>query len=163
MRISRVNWGEVSEGRPSWSEASGRLWAIWPSPVDHDLCFESAGFTEFSDTDASWNSEFADLVGRLVDALENLGKATLSEGECPVARRRTLSSLRDALIAAATDDNFPPCVISFGAPAIASVRTSDGHAILWAWMAEGTVDPFLIAVAAGRELNEMTMMWERLA
>ena len=102
MRISRLNWGEVSEGRPSWSGASGRLWAIWPSPVDHDLCFESAGFTEFSDTDASWDSEFADLVGRLMGILENLGSATLSEGEYPVDGGRTRSSVRDALIAAAS-------------------------------------------------------------
>jgi hypothetical protein len=64
MRISRVNWGEVNNGRPEWSSPSGQLYAIWPSPVDHDLCFDAAGFADFGDSDDLWHRDFNDLVAR---------------------------------------------------------------------------------------------------
>jgi hypothetical protein len=80
MRISRVNWGELKNERPQWSSMSGRLYAIWPSPVDHDLCFDAAGFADFSDSDDLWHRDFNDLVARVLESLGDLGTAILHEG-----------------------------------------------------------------------------------
>jgi hypothetical protein len=131
--------------------------------MDYDLCFESAGFSDFGDSDPAWNVDFSDLVQRLVDALEEAGTAMLGEGEFPVAAGRTRRAVPDALIAAATDDNFPPCVVNFGEPATASLRTGDGHAILWTWMADGEIGRVLDAVARGRDVKQLTMKWDKLA
>ena len=32
-----------------------RLLAIWPAPVNHDVCFKAAGFTLFGDNDKTGN------------------------------------------------------------------------------------------------------------
>ena len=151
MRIWRLNWGEVSDDRPPWSPVSGRLFAIWPSPVDHDVCFEAAGFADFGDSDDAWHDDFDDLVRRLVDSLY------------PVQGSSARRSVREALVAAARDDNGPPCVVHCGEPRTASIRTSNGHAVLWIWMADGGIGRILAAVAQGREVNQTTMKWEKLA
>jgi hypothetical protein len=164
MRISRVNWGEVNYGRQYWSLMSGRLYAIWPSPVDHDLCFDAAGFTDFGDSDDLWHRDFNDLVASVLDSLAHLGTAILHEGAYPMDRGRTRFSFQDALIAAATDDSFPPCVVGFGDPLRASVRTSDGHAILWIWTSESaSMDAVVTRLAVDLETNQMTLKWENLA
>jgi hypothetical protein len=164
MRISRVNWGEVNDGRPQWSSPSGRLYAIWPSPVDHDLCFDAAGFADFGDSDDLWHRDFNDLVARVLESLAYLGTAILHEGAYPMDRGRTRVSCRDALIAAATDDSFPPCVVGFGDPVRASVRTSNGHAILWIWTSESaSMDAIVTRLAVDHEIKQMTMKWEKLA
>lgn len=141
MKIARVHWAEITEARPSWSSASGRLYAIWPSPIDHDACFAAAGFSDFGDSDEAWDAEFAEFVEKTLAVLGEIGKA----------RGGPRASLRDALIAAARDDNFPPCVVSFGEPVVASVRTSDGHPILWIWIATGGLDALLPRIVASRE------------
>ena len=164
MGILRLNWAELNEGRPAWSSPSGRLYAIWPSPVDHDQCFEAAGFTEFGDSDDSWDRDFSALVAGLIESLAHFGSTVLHEGDYPVERGRQRVSCLDALIAAATDDNFPPCVVAFGDPPSASVRTSNGHAILWTWISKDIdFDTFIGGLAAGREIVNRTMRWETLA
>ena len=162
MKIVRVNWSEITDARPSWSSASGRLCAIWPSPVDHDACFEAAGFSDFSDTDAAWDAEFAAFVETTLAVLGEMGTPVLTEGEYPLDRGRSRGSLRDALVAAARDDNFRPCVVGFGEPVVASVRTSDGHPILWIWITTGGIDALLPRIAASRELRPMTLEWGKL-
>ena len=163
MSIQRLNWGSVGPARPPWADASGRLWAVWPSPVDHDACFDAAGFSEMADTDAAWHDGFSELLERLLTTFEAFGEPRLTEGEYPRQGRRVFRSLRDALLAAATDDNFPPCVVSFGEPARASVRTSDGHPIVWLWTdATPSIDVLLPPVAAGLPTREVALRWEVL-
>jgi hypothetical protein len=48
---------------------------IWLGPIDHDLCFKTAGFTDFVDTDNQWWRDFEELIGRLVDKLLDFGDA----------------------------------------------------------------------------------------
>jgi hypothetical protein len=163
VKISRVNWGEVGEARPSWSPVSGRLCAIWPSPVDHDQCFAAAGFTDFADSDGTWWLHFGDLVARIVGVLEPAGHAVVRTGETPsgVEGRQVVPQ---ALLAAATDDNFPTCLVEFGDPPRASIRTSNGHAIMWLWTADGTaIDAVLSAMALGHEVRQLSLRWDKLA
>jgi hypothetical protein len=89
MKIARVNWAEITDVRPAWSSGSGRLCAIWPSPVDHDACFAAAGFSDLGDTDEVWDAEFAELVETTVAVLGGIGKPVLTEGESSSSRGGT--------------------------------------------------------------------------
>jgi hypothetical protein len=162
MKIFQLNWGEVNEPRPSWSPSSGTLWAVWPSPIDHDLCLRDAGVDEFDDTDSAWNVEFSTLLEKLIKSLAKLGEGTLIQGEYPVDHSCHRVSLCDALIGAATDDNFHPCMVTFGAPPVASLRTSYGHAIIWVWLASGYLDRYLDAIADGRHMRQRKLRWANL-
>ena len=163
MGIERLNWGWVGPARPPWAPASGRLWALWPSPVDHDACFEAAGFHDMADTDATWEDDFCGVLGRLLTAFDAFGASWLTEGAYPRRGRRVFMSPRDVLLAAATDDAFPPCIVSFGEPARASVRTSDGHPLFWLWLDGGaSIEAFLPRVAAGLPTREAVLGWEQL-
>ena len=162
MTIRRVNWGEITKSRPSWSPELWRVWAIWPSPVDHDLCFKAAGFDDFADTDEAWNSEFATFVGGMLGQLETAGRPKLASGEYPVDQGRVRQSLADALVAASRDDNFRPCTVTFGEPARALIRTSDGHPLLWIALAEGDAAKMVAAAAGNRDVREQNLDWEKL-
>ena len=162
MNVEKINWGQVGPARPAWADASGQLWAIWPSPVDHDACFAAAGFNEMADTDAAWDDDFSELLERLLTALKTFGEPRLVEGEYPCQGRRVSTSLREALFAAATNDHFPPCIVSFGEPAQASVRTSDGHPILWLWTSEALGIDRLLTAAAGLPVREAALQWDAL-
>lgn len=157
-----MNWGEVAPPGPAWAPGHGRLWAVWPSPVDHDACFAAAGFTDFADTDAAWDAEFDGMLARGLAALSDLGDAALVAGEYPTERGQPRVSLRDALLAAARDDNFPPCVVAFGEPALASMRTSHGHPIVWVWKATGSVGGLVGRMADGRDVGRCDLDWDRL-
>ncbi len=70
-----------------------------------------------------------------------------------------------ALVAAARDDNVPPCVVEIGAPVQAVVRTSDGHPLLWVWISPGASlrAELLSAIAGPRELWKITLDWKLLS
>jgi hypothetical protein len=160
MAIRAVNCAELSSEALSWCPEGWRLWALWPSPVDHDSCFEQAGFDDFADSDDEWNSGFALLVEDVVRVLGRLGVARLAEGEYPRGRPR--ETLGDALVAAARDDNFAPCVVVFGEPAQGLVRTSDGHPILWMALANGGAEEARHAIGARYALQTRSLKWDKL-
>jgi hypothetical protein len=163
MDLHRLNWGEVTEGRPPWATTSGRFFAIWPSPVDHDVCFEAAGVADLGDTDAEWDDAFCAMLERLLAKLEEVGQPRLTEGVYPPTGIRTSRPVRDALLAASFDDNFRPCSVEFGAPARASVRTSDGHAILWLWIDSDLRFESVLSEAAGTiPTCAATLNWSKL-
>ncbi len=167
--------------RPSWAPGPGRLFAIWPARVNADACFEKAGFHEWSDGVEGAEDEFPRLVTRLVGCLERVGFAVLREGEYPKRHRGLSAALSDlfkqnksvspgptivdALLAAAWSDNFLPCVVNFGEPPQAALRTGDGHDLLWMWTSDSgpDVDGLLDAIAEGRPLRRLTLDWTALA
>ncbi len=160
MVIKLVNWDEVVTAQPPWLPEGWRLWAVWPSPVDHDACFEAAGFRDFADSDEDWDADFACLVQQVMGGLEKVGIAKLNTGEYPIERGHRRESLVDALIAAATDDNFQPCTVTFEETPRAFLRTSDGHRILWVALRSGALD--VVAVVEPRDVRETTLDWARL-
>jgi len=83
--IHRLHWDLIED---SGSESVDLL--IWPGPINHDLCFKTAGFTDFLDPDAQWDRDFEELTGRLVDKLLEFGDA---EHERPALRQKLLSVL----------------------------------------------------------------------
>src|SRR5690606_6200572 len=53
------------------------LLALWPAPVNHDACFEAAGFTFFADNGVAWNKAAEDLLRRVIEHLSDLGASEL--------------------------------------------------------------------------------------
>jgi hypothetical protein len=162
MAIRAVNWGELQDVRPVWLPEGWGLWGIWPSPVDHDVCFQEAGFDDFADSDGEWDSGFALLVEDVLGVLGALGVARLIEGEYPTERGRMRKTFCDALVAAARDDNFAPCVVVFGEPARGFIRTSNGHPILWLVLADAGAAEVREKLGARHEVREGSLRWDKL-
>ena len=160
--IVKVHWGKVGEVGPL------RCYAVWPQPVDHDRCFEQAGFTLFADSDAVWDESFFNLVANIVDTLEPFGALRVVEGELPVQGSRLLraafrGSIVDALVCAATNDQFPACSVEFGLAPEARIRTSDGHPILWITLrAPRSIEELLSRFVDGVPTVETNLNWSIL-
>ena len=153
--ISRLHWCEMpSDDR--WEQ-----FALWPEPVDHDECFATAGFTAFADSDATWDAEFETLLSSLIESLGSHGSPHLVRGETPEG---ATPSVVTSLLCAATDDQFQPCIVSFGSPAQAQLKASDGHPVLWLRLMPGLAfQPLLQAVAAGRPTKRTVLDWSALS
>jgi hypothetical protein len=161
-RIERIHWANV--GMPIEAPV-----AVWPSPVDHDRCFETAGFTAFADSDDAWGSDFSALIRDVVHSLSSYGEPRLVTGHIPVRRRswrrrRETASLLEAITCAATDDSLSRCVVEFGDPACARLIASDGHPILWVALPPG-LDPeaWVAKLARGRPVQETSLKWSALS
>jgi len=176
--IETIHWDELPATLAArWMAAAGRLFALWPAPLDHDACLRDAGFDEFADTDDRWHRELAEIVGSLLASLGSRGAAQKRSGEYPIKTPGQLGGprpqehdpranrLEEAVLAAALDDNFEPCVLEFGSPPVGALRTSDGHAIFWVWLAGAApgFDQLLRAAARGRPVCRTTLDWAKLA
>ena len=182
--IRALNWDLLFGGDDG---DAVRLCALWPSPVDHDACFQAAGFDEFADSDEDWDAEWLDIVIRAIEYLQRYGpiKIERSAGACrederPAWWQRLLiwwwqrfgappgitfaSSLpiSEQLVLASQHDQFGPCVVRFGGVVL---QTDSGHAILWIKMEDQTsFDPPEIAeaCAAGRPVAQRSLDWRHL-
>src|SRR5262245_64231593 len=173
-----LRWDDVSLRGASLAPGPGRILAVFPGTVNADECFRKAGFEEWNCR--SDGSEFDRILAGVVAHLGRLGEprlpSTLAAGRLAV--RPPILWLLDMLVrrlhrprpplhmlqAAANDDRDPPCVVTFGDPACAAVRTSSGHDILWAWLSPQHDDPtaLLAAAANGAVLVRTPLAWECL-
>jgi hypothetical protein len=170
-RIERIHGSPI--GRFTFRDEPGRLFALLPSPVDHDACFERAGFSDFADSTDEWDADFRDVLDRLVGSLLSQGPVTVDGARAAepgfLGLRLGLKSPPDdpagRLVLAASDDQFGPCCAYFGAPARAAVFTDDGHSIVWVWLRENLEDqwPKVLCAAAGTlPVVETKLRWEAL-
>lgn len=157
-----IHWSSLDsapvEGLPA------PFFCVWPEPVDHDLCFEEAGFTAFADSDAAWDADLSQLVDDLLSYLGAFGKPCLIRGDLPVKRRFLRSrtgSIADALVCAATDDQFQGCLIGFGKATSTAIAASDGHPIFWLGGLD-SLNSLLTVVARGRECAQTTLTWSAI-
>lgn len=176
--IHSLHWAEipVDGAVHTWVPGPGRILVLWPAPIDHDACFAAAGFSDFADSDETWDAEFAGMVGSLVRFLERFGEARLQSGDSAreggvlAALGRALGARRqelgpaNAILVAARDDNIPPCEVHFGVPVRAVLRTSNGHPLLWVWSnASGLVREELLAAIGGhRAMPNTSLDWTML-
>ena len=171
MAIEAIHWGDV--GDRGYRGDRGRLFALWPAPVNHDVCFRNAGFDRFADTDDAWDADFAIVIQDLLAALRAHGSPVVT-GE-PIFRRRLIDrllgkrvptlALHEQLALVARDDQWLPCHVDFGEPVRAVVCVSDGHPILWIWLHQDLANAWqdhLHAIARGGTLIETTLRWEVL-
>jgi hypothetical protein len=168
LPIERIHWSLVPKSAAPPAIA-GPCVAIWPGPVDYDACFSAQGFTDFADSDATWNRQFAEIVSRLFTGFSRAGNPSLVAGEIPVRRvgwlrRREMGTLQDALLCAARNDNFRPCTVGFGSPVQAQLTASDGHPIVFVQPgADLPVEDVLAGAAAGLPLVRTDLNWKLLA
>jgi hypothetical protein len=170
MSDIRVHWSRVDDAS---SEADGPVvYAIWPSPVNPDVCFAAAGFTDFGDHEDEWD---AAMVDRLLAELSAFGAPRLLSEPlfpqvpllCRLFRQPEALPLADQVILPMLWDSCPDCVVAFGDGG-ASVRTGCGHVIFWVALPAALVPrrdeaPMVVVRAAGgHPLVHTTLVWARL-
>jgi hypothetical protein len=147
--IRAICWSNVpADLAPGWVQPTGRLVAVWPSPIGADACFQRAGFSEFIDFDeTTWDDEWKLIVRRMLDSLGRYGWARL-QYQRDVYRPRGRSWLRslvpwfdpkeaidlpiaERVLLSTQDDRFAEAVVQFGEPSKVTLRTSFGHPLFW--------------------------------
>jgi hypothetical protein len=126
-----------------------RLLAIWPAPVNHDVCFKEAGFSLFGDNDAAWDQAAERLLGRVLEILSRYGHPKLVGKQLrdnppwylfPFRAIRELPLLEQALLSMHLD-SLPQFHTRFGEGG-AALRTGSGHFLLWITLPDGGEQAF---------------------
>ena len=163
-----VHWSPVSSDPANGSQ----LFALWPAPVNPDVCFSKAGFTDFADADELWERNADELLTRLLSELEKFGAPILvSEplSKSPSWYRRPFAKpekldLRKQIGLPILWDQLPDCLIKFGESGV-SLRTGNGHHLFWIEMPENEAASFqqIVARVAGRHPVVLShLKWEHL-
>jgi len=167
-----VHWSTVQPDAGRGQASPGcRLLAIWPAPVNHDACFEAAGFTLFDDNDEAWDGATEALLQRLLDALCKWGTPQLAskplrydppwylrlfrEGQqLPLAQQALYPMLLDSL---------PSFRARFGQSG-AALQTGNGHFLFWVSLPETGPDAsgFVRSVAGPWPVVETGLRWSVL-
>lgn len=166
-----LHWCELdNEGSPSGIVATTPTFAVWPAPVNPDICFERAGFTCFADADASWEEASDRFLSRLLDKLQQHGEARLVSTPLRHGKRflgRSIGgeplSLREQIAWPTWDDNIPECVVRFGSDV--ELRTSQGHLLYWITLPVAGADEFerfVESIADGHEVIHSRIDLRRL-
>ena len=177
-RIHRIHFGPVPpEEAPVWVDQRHELFAVWPAPIDADVCFKEAGFDDFADSDEHWDAAFERLIASVVGELARLGAPRIAN---PIRVQRPLSlwdgirakqpvedvpPLLEQVRITTEDDRYPDTYVTFGDPPVASLRTGFGHPIFWMTIDRSVgLDPAAFAerVADGLPTAETRLDWSRL-
>jgi hypothetical protein len=178
MQPFTVHWSPVTGNCvKGWREAGVQLFALWPAPVNHDVCFEEAGFTDFGDRDEVWDIKADGLLTRLLAELQRLGSPRLTSEPLfhdpspwylrlfgKTGNTKPLE-LREEIELRLYEDNVPDCVVFFGDSGV-SLNTSFGHQIFWIGLPEILSAGFvqcLGRVAGSHPLIQTDLKWDRLA
>ncbi len=167
MQPFTIHWARVPQ-----ADAEIALFALWPAPVNPDVCFEKAGFTDFGDGDASWDADADGLLTRLLEVLSDYGAPCQTSK--PAAKhlpwyRRFFSApevfdLREQIQLPLSWDHLPDCVVRFGTSGV-SLRTGRGHHIFWITMPEVPARSFpslVTRVAASHPAVQTDLRWQYL-
>ncbi len=150
-----------------------RTLVLWPSRVNADVCFESAGFHDFCDTGLVWDETF-ELLGRLlVHGLSVRAGAphALPARSFPIHKRLLghtppVSTPASALLDAAHEDSLGRVTVLFGDPVAAALTTSDGHPLWWLHSAPGRDDlPEAVRAMCGAAfgMRRRALDWSKLS
>lgn len=181
--IHSLYWSVVaSECASCWIAETSTLFGIWPAPVSHDQCFSEAGFRDFADPDNLWDQDWAQIIQRLLDHLQQYGTPRLHNQDDVLEVLPWYSllyrllwfkplqspvhvSTAQRLIISTEDDRFPNAIVDFGEPLKIRLRTGAGHPICWlAVNSEVVLDSntLLTGIAAGRQVIRMDLEWRHL-
>ena len=162
-----VHWSLVL---PDSSGAA--LFALWPAPMNDDVCFRDAGFTDFGDADEAWDANAEGLLSRLLAEMSMHGEPRLVSAalEQPqpwfrsLFRKPDVFSLRDQISLPIQWDQLPDCVVEFGEAGV-SLRTGQGHHIFWITLPRRLRDAFpaLVHTVAGpHPVLKTDLRWDKL-
>jgi hypothetical protein len=167
-----VHWSPVPAGEAADLPPPGcRLLAVWPAPVNHDACFQAAGFTLFGDNDETWDQAAENLLHRVLAHLSRLGAPTLASPALrddppwylrPFRTGQELPLPQQALLPM-LDDALPGFHAHFGREG-AALRTGSGHFLLWISLPDNGSDPagFVRTIAAPWKVVETALRWAPL-
>ena len=170
--VFQIHWSLISpDDAGELAPPDYRLLAIWPAPVNHDACFEAAGFTLFGDNDEEWDRAAEDLLRQVIAQLSRFGAVKLVSpplrDDPPWYLRlfrtgRDLPLLDQALFPM-KGDWLPSFHARFGTDHTA-LRTGDGHFLLWITLPEDALDPaeFVRSVAQSWEVLQTRLDWRIL-
>ncbi|MBI5779331.1 MAG: hypothetical protein HZA49_07735 [Planctomycetes bacterium] len=164
--IHTLHWAEIEPRY--YAEYTGKdnsLYAIWPAPVDADACFNKAGFNDFSDLDTS--NEFEGILSNLVQSFTKLGTPRVINKYYPSLYHRFFKriDIMGQLLGPVYDDRIPACIVEFGNPKVAAIKTEAGHPILLVTVKKDRNELFqsiLIKIANGRNLKNTILKWEHI-
>jgi len=164
-----LHWDWVA----SATQSSGcQLAAVWPSPVNADVCFQAAGFTDFGDADDRWDALAETWLQRLIAALSAQGTPVLRSP--PLLAHRPwwqrwfkpavpLPLLQQVLMPMHWD-SLPACELHFGDSG-AVLRAGQGHWLCWLRWPEARaaeLPALLQQLAAGHPLHRTPLAWQHL-
>jgi len=168
----QIHWSLVpSDDAADLAPPECRLLAIWPAPVNHDACFEAAGFTLFGDNDEAWDRAAEDVLRRVIAHLSRFGALKLLSTPLrneppwylrPFRTGRELPLLEQALFPMQAD-SLPWFHAQFGGNHTA-LRTGGGHFLLWITLPEAGLDPagFVRSLAKSGDVVETGLDWRIL-
>lgn len=168
----QIHWSLIrSDDAAGLTPPGSRLVAIWPAPVNHDTCFEAAGFSLFGTNDDDWDRAAEDLLRQVIAHLTRFGALNLVSTPLrddlpwylrPFRTGQELPLLEQALFPM-LDDGLPSFHAQFGGDH-AALRTGDGHFLLWITLPEAGPEPsaFARSVAQSREIVETGLDWRIL-
>ena len=167
MQPFTIHWSPVP-GAPD----GGDWFALWPAPMNDDVCFREAGFTDFGDGDESWDADAESLLTRLLEELSRYGTPRLMSE--PAEKHRSwyhrlfataeVFDLRQQIELPIQWDELPDCIVAFGESGV-SLRTGSGHYIFWITLphCDGSSFPNLVArVASSHPIDRTELRWDCL-
>ena len=168
-----INWGEVlgSEIKP----AGWRMYALWPAPVNDDVCFTQAGYSNFQCDDkhyseAYWDAQAEILHQRLIAEFSKLGKPMLLSW--PLSAKKSLFkfwqesvplSMGQQLLLPMYEDSLPQASVRFGETL--ELRTGNGHVLYWIGLSPRSMLDFeqlLPSIAMGWSVKQQQLDWNKL-
>lgn len=154
--VERLCWGMV-EGDLDFVTT-----AIWPAPVDHDQCFEAAGFKDFADSDETWEDELNAMIEALVLEFSAWGSPNARGGEFKGEKSISVAEACLAIEKSVALDELASLFIEFGP---IQVRSGHGHPIFWVKAPnseEFNHDLLLRKLAGGRRVDQVQLDWKAL-
>lgn len=168
-----LHWSPVNTLERAESSPDGlTLLALWPAPVNPDVCFQKAGVTDFGNNDLAWDAQASELLERLLVTLQTYGSAQLVSTPLVNAlpwylrpfKTPAVKSIREQIEWPMQWDSLPQCQVVFGSSG-ATLRTGRGHHLFWITLPEvnkAAIEKFIARVAAKVPVKETCLNWAPL-
>jgi len=165
-RVEALHWSAIPD-HLKWSWGPGRLYFLWPSPVDEGSWLDSVGFGEIHSTNDRWEQDVQDMTSRLIAVLHQKGVPRLRVLRFMPWKRLSFfrvsdAWMKEALMAGCRDDRFQ-CDVEVGNPPVISLRT-DGD-FLWSMIRNPGSDEDTLGiakqVAGGLPVKRTDLNWAK--
>ena len=168
----QIHWGVIPPDEAAGLVSTGiRLLAIWPAPVNPDICFETAGFTLFGDNDEDWDRAAEEFLRRVIERLCRFDAVKLLSRplrESPPWHLRPFRAERELALDQQAlhpmqNDSLPAFHALFGDNGV-SLRTGEGHFLLWIGLPDDTpgISEFVRDAAGPWPMLETQLRWQVL-